>query len=294
MTTVKMVSLPTSPLLSPERDSSDSSDSSGGYSAAAAMMDGACPPVLLLQSVLGIILASPKAVPESSLRRIDVMLSHLAAAVKKRIPGNGNGNGSHGGNGISKGLPTECDLKKTAYPYAGDCVLSRKNVEHPKRNGVLFPDLYTTGHLSLLPHPGPCQPAPTGSSPNSPSTVPSVAFIRLPPHFPLMSSPQPQLTRPPVPPPRPPLPRNFGGWAPIHDRNIPMTVAPPTTAAQAAGAALPLPHPNGAAHWTTVQLQHASPMAVGTGTTSAVVPQQPQLLLQALGGAALQAAPRTV
>eukprot|EP00906_Rhabdomonas_costata_P003223 RCo004923 len=155
MTTVKMVSLPTSPLLSPERDSSDSSDSSGGYSAAAAMMDGACPPVLLLQSVLGIILASPKAVPESSLRRIDVMLSHLAAAVKKRIPGNGNGNGSHGGNGISKGLPTGSVLGK------GNADPARMKHELLKPNGVLFPHLPV---WSRLPTTAPVVPHRSGAS----------------------------------------------------------------------------------------------------------------------------------
>eukprot|EP00906_Rhabdomonas_costata_P003221 RCo004921 len=265
MTTVKMVSLPTSPLLSPERDSSDSSDSSGGYSAAAAMMDGACPPVLLLQSVLGIILASPKAVPESSLRRIDVMLSHLAAAVKKRIPGNGNGNGSHGGNGISKSLPTEGELTKAGRGTPSSDP-ARKKHDHSKPNGVLFPHLDTVpkGLLPHLPHPGPCHCGHSHASsppphPNSGHTTPTVdttpTLTHLAPKAPVHQPPPPPLPqqRPPQAPPKPQMqhrgstggePGNgTGGWLPLTHASLATLAAggnggsPPTTTTPAAAVA---------------------------------------------------------
>eukprot|EP00906_Rhabdomonas_costata_P016493 RCo023659 len=48
-----------------------------------------CPPVLLLQNVLEMLVASAKDMPQSSLRRLDALLSTLAGEVKKRAPEEG-------------------------------------------------------------------------------------------------------------------------------------------------------------------------------------------------------------
>eukprot|EP00906_Rhabdomonas_costata_P010121 RCo014221 len=149
-----MLSLLTPPLLS-DSDSSDSSVGGCGIAAvAAAAAVNACPSVLLLQGVLGLLQAED--VPEASLRRLDVMLNHLAAAVNSRLPSYaGNGEGHTVASKASAGaFPTDAPQKK-----AKDTYFSQKNYDHKPGNGVLFPrlDALPKTLLPHLPHPGgPC------------------------------------------------------------------------------------------------------------------------------------------